>query len=121
VVNSITVTGTNTALSTTQFLYHVGRTTSLPTGGTSLTAQQVASSYPVTNTVVLSAPTATASSGDLWTAQGEPLITAVGQFLPVVATYQANIVLAPGESLLVRADANGASWKHSVVFSWSAQ
>lgn len=125
-VRRIVITSAAVAAATVKFAYRIGRVSgSLPSGGTTLTAQKHATADATAVGVVISGPTATAATGDLWTAAGGALTTVAGQYVsvPLIAFAEGNpeddIVLAPNEALVVRADANDADLSHVVSVVWA--
>lgn len=129
IVKRVLVQGVVNAASTTPFLYHLKRTTALPTGGTTLTAQKRLTSDADPTAVVRQIPTVTGATGNIWV--GSPGVVLSGGLLggPVsVPITLAEIVktdleddspmLAPGEAFLVSVDANTSSWNHYVILYW---
>lgn len=113
----------STTASTTKFLYSVTRTTALPSAGTALTSQKHATADGTAKAIVRTAPTATAATGPLWSigpGVGNANDPASGLQLPVFAEGKESddLLLAPGEALLVAAAANTTAWAHSVDVSW---
>jgi hypothetical protein len=124
-VKRIEVQGPTVTVSLTlKFLYLVGRTTGLPTVGTTLTAQKRATADATAVAVVRQGPTATAATGNMWSGTGEQLFTAVGSgnaFQNIAfgeSRESDDVLLAPGEGLLVRAETNNTGYFHSVDVSW---
>lgn len=125
-VRRIMITPAAIAVSNVKFAYRIGRTTgSLPSGGSTLTSQKHATADATAVAVVISAPTASADTGDLWTAAGPNYVTAASAFAPspLIAFAEGNpeddIVLAPNEGLLVRAEGNDTDMSHVVNIAWS--
>lgn len=115
----------STTASATAFLYHVGRTTGIPTGGAAITSQKHATADSAPVGVALSgssAITATAATGDLWTTSPGTGSANAPSVLPLPIFAEGrdddDIILVAGEAILVRADTNTTSWKHSVDISW---
>lgn len=109
--------------STTAFLYTVARTTAIPSAGTALVAQKHQTTDAAAAAIVRTGPTATAATGVLWSVgpgvanANDP---ASGLQMPVFAEARESddLILAPGEAVLVAAAANTTSWRHSVDVSW---
>jgi hypothetical protein len=112
----------STTASATAFLYHVGRTTAIPSAGTALTAQKHQTTDAAPKAIVRTAPTATAATGDLWTTAPGTGSSNSPAMLPVPLFAESresdDLLLAAGEALLVRADTNTTNWRHSVDVSW---
>lgn len=113
------------AAAATPFLVHWGRTTGLPTVGTVLTAQKRLTSDAAPQAIVRQAPTATPAAGDMGVTIPGAFVTAAGWSAPgcddFVPPYEPDtqlVVLAPGEGVVVWADANSTSWFHSVRVMW---
>jgi hypothetical protein len=124
VVHKITVSGVQSVLSALVFSYHLGRTTALPTGGTTLTAQKRNTNSVNATAIVRTGPTATAAAGQIW-AMAPPLIlgitlSGVSPFFhqDALDNLDEALILAPGEGLLVSADGNLTTWSHTVGVWW---
>lgn len=124
-IKRIEIQGPTVTVSLTlKFLYLVGRTTGVPSAGSTLTSQKHATSDSAAVAIVRSGPTATAASGNMWTTTGEQLFTAVGagnafQNVGFAEGRESDdIVLAAGEGLLIRAETNNTGYFHSVDISW---
>ena len=119
------VRGTPSALASVgPFLYHIVRTTGVPTGGSSVTAGQQISSASAPQGVVLTSSTATASGGDFWVGTPGSALSLVGVAPggPVEDPLKdpiIDIALLAGEALMVRTDAASVNWTHWVYFVWS--
>jgi hypothetical protein len=129
----IEIQGTVNAVSTIQFLYRLGRTSSgtMPSGSSQLILQSQkhasADANPsgfvryASGTI---APSCSFALGDAWSSSPGVFQTAAGQFVPYILTFSAgeretsDIVIAPGEGIAIRADPNTTGWKHSVDFFW---
>lgn len=111
------------ALAGSSYLYKVGRTTGMPSAGTTLTVTGFDSLNATSVAVVRSAPTATLSD-TLWSYQQAPAMSAVGDFQPAIGEPSlmdptgADFVLRPGEGILGMADANATGWHHSFALTW---
>lgn len=131
IIKRLTLGGVVNAVSSTAFLYKVGRTTGVPSSGTTLTIQKRDSNDPTASAIVRSGPTATAAGGSIWV--GSPgIVLGTGilgngaaiagtnpYFTTLDSTLEINdIILAPGEGLLFTADANSTSWVHFSTFWW---
>jgi hypothetical protein len=118
------VQGQVAVVSIVLFDYLFGRTAALPTLGTVLTSQKQSSSAPAPVAIVRSAPTAAAAAGNLWSVTAGNNGAAPGPFAPQLLEALSekretdDIVLAAGEALLMRAEANLATWSHQVNFAW---
>jgi len=103
-------------------LVHVGRTTAVPTGGTVLTAQKMATSFGAAVGIIRSIPTATAATGDIDTTMIP--ITENNTTRPVFSwTWQPmyeleEITLAAGEGVLVRVDASDVDLNFNISVLW---
>jgi hypothetical protein len=123
-VNRVEVNGVIDSRFTTAFLYRVERTSALPTGGTTLTAQLRDTSDSAAVGVVREEPTATSAAGSIWV--GSPgVLTKDGLhtngIFQAVATFEERkeIVLAEGEAVVVVAAANSTDWEHWVTIQWN--
>lgn len=122
-VKRMDVDGIASAASTVLYLYRVSRTTGLPSG-TPITVDRRASSEATAVAVVRSVPTATAASGDLHVTSPGTLLTIAGGFAPTTfpifeSSAEVNDeVLAPGEAVMVRCEANAVTWSHYVNIFW---
>lgn len=127
-VKNINAQGAVVALSAAVFSYKASRTTGAPSGGISITAFSKVSSATAT-AVLRSAPTATAAGGALSSVNAGTLLglAASGSFTPaqlgMFDTEETDdaIMLAPGEALLVHAEANSADWTHYVNIEWAEE
>jgi len=122
-LNRVIINGTVTARFTSTFVYRLSRTTGLPTLGTVQTAQLRASSDIAPSGIIRLVPTATAAAGNLWT--GSPgVLTKDGSHhkgtSEAVATFEERkeIILAPGEGILIAADANDSNWSFWANLHW---
>jgi hypothetical protein len=119
------VRGNTTSNSSTAFLYKLRRTSGLPSGGTILSSVNRESSDPAASGIIRSAPTATATGGSLWSAAGGTYSNNAGLSLSnvhqgLMVNFERNeFVLAPGEGLVVTADANTINWTHVVNVAWN--
>ena len=122
-LNRVLVNGTLSDKFTTPFVYRLARTTALPTGGTLQTSQKRDSGDSSAVGVVRLAPTATAAAGSLWT--GCPGVSDKTTFFqsltdPVFTSEEKReIVLAPGEAVVVIANANATTWSHWTNIHWN--
>lgn len=124
-INRVEVSGTIRPWFTAPFLYRFDRTTGLPSGGTSLTAQLRDTSDLSPVGIVRQSPTsATAAAGSLWVGSAG-LMTNLGQstngISKVSATFdeRKEIVLAEGEAVVLVAEANAVTWSHWIVVQWN--
>lgn len=112
--------------STVPFLYHAARTTSMPSGGNTLNVARRSISEPAPVGIARNGPTATAVSGSLWVGCSGVVMTAVGQMQPNVGSAGAlntdsemnEIILQPGDGLVIKADPNTAAWRHYGFVFW---
>ncbi len=124
-VKRIKIQGQCASSSTTHFSYRVSRTTALPSGGTTLTNVKMALGAPTGQGVARQAPTATAATGDLWAGMPGLVITAAGASNPVELVCLddenevSDLMLSPGQAVLVRAEANTTNWRHTVSIHWT--
>lgn len=120
-VDKIEVHGILSVLSLLVFQYKVGRTTALPSGGTTLTAQAGDTAMSPT-AIVKTGSTATLAAGYIWTASPSIMVTGVGQSVAYNAVAYNNpnvpIMLAPGEALLIQVDISLTTWTHYVNIHW---
>ena len=120
-VTHIRVRSVLTVLSTTVYAHKIGRTTAVPTGGSTQTAQkQISSDSSPTAIVRTGGPTASFATGLIMASSPGLAITAAGVFIPTITelTPDHPILLAPGEGLLVGAEANLTTWTHFVSVAW---
>lgn len=121
--------GIATASSASPFLYHIGRATGLPTGGTILTSQKYDSSIGSATGIVRQSPTATASAGSMWVSTpgvilsggllGGPVsMSQVSFIFTPILDFNNALLLVPGEALIITGDANSTSWNHFGSVSW---
>lgn len=103
----------------------MARTTAAPTGGTLLAAAKGLTSDPDPVCVARQAPTATAATGSLWAGLQGLVLTGGLLTAPVSSPAQvgtvfdgAEIILLPGEAILVYAEANTTNWQHLVILEW---
>jgi hypothetical protein len=129
-IKRMSITAILTANTAVAFAFHCARTTGLPTGGTVQTAQKQASACLDPNAIIRQAPAATLAAGRIWTSMpaipvqiGIPATGFAGgpTFHEAIfdAVPEEFIILAPGEGLMVMADANAAVWRHRVRVLWS--
>lgn len=122
-LNRVVVNGTIGDKFTTPFVYSVTRTAGLPTGGTTQTAQLRSTSDAAPIGVIRTAPIATAATGALWT--GSPGLFDKGAFfqslVESVATFEEKkeVIIAPGEAILITAGPNAITWSHWVNLHWN--
>jgi len=123
-INRIAVGGVIASNSTIVFTYDVLRTSGLPTGGTTLSLATIDSSNPAATAVIRQEPTATGTGGLFWTIspglvsnKGSMSTNNFEAFRPM--EEDSEIILAPGEGLLVMANANSTDWYHWVSILWS--
>ena len=123
-ISKIEVNGVIDTKFSTAFLYKVGRTVTLPSGGVILSEQLRKTSDASAVGIVREEPSAVADSGSIWV--GSPgVLTKHGQhsngIFKAVATFNEDkeIVLLSGESIVVIAEANDESWEHWVTFQWN--
>jgi hypothetical protein len=102
----------------------VGRTSAMPTGGTTLSIQEVNNAGPAPVAVCRQSPSASAAAGSMAGVHPGGVITAAGPFLPPLYPILEgeddfdHIALAQGEALLVHVDANDTDDRYSVFVSW---
>lgn len=123
-ITRIDVNGMIAANFSTAFLYSVTRTTAIPSGGTVLTAQKRKTTDSANSAIVRQAPTATEATGSIWV--GSPGLTVAGynsspKYETSFTTENEDfeILLTPGEGLLVNAGVNAVGWRHYVNIRWS--
>lgn len=127
IVKKMTVGGVVNAVATTIFLYRMGRNNTFPTGGTTVTATKRETDDPSPVAIVRSAP-AGSITNTMWSAApgvvlGTLAATAVS-FVPNVLcainsdSDTQDIVLQPGEALILLADTNTTGWRHYVTVGW---
>ena len=122
-LNRIIVNGTIADKFSTPFVYRLSRTTALPTGGTTQTIQKRDSTDTAAVGVIRTAPTVTAAAGSIWT--GSPgladKLTYFQSLTDPVATFEEKkeIVIAPGEAIVIIAEANAIVWSHWVNIHWN--
>lgn len=121
-INKATLKGTTSAQSAILFMYHLGRTTAMPTGGTLASIQKSRSTIEPGQAIVRVAPSATAASGDKWTDSYGPFSTGI---IPLPLSDCINSrgedddeILEPGEALLFWIDANAITFKHWANIRW---
>lgn len=120
-IGRVYITVSSVAATTAHANIHLGRTTALPSGGTTQTIQKDRTADSVASAIVRSAPTATAATGSM-------RITTIGwgganpnspSILELIEAAQPPIILAVGEALLVRTDgANDADYRFTVNWAW---
>jgi hypothetical protein len=126
-LNRIIVNGTLNSVFSTPFIYSLTRTTGLPTGGTIQSSQKRNTLDGAPVGIVRVSPTATAASGTIWTASPGVRAGGVGggSFFQAIkesiATFneQKEIVIAPGEGLLITAGPNSIDWRHWANLHWN--
>lgn len=123
-INRIFVNGVLDSTSSIVFLYKISRTTAVPTSGTILTEANRNLADVAASAIVREGSTATAAAGYFWanspgltTNRGPTNVNNIESFSP--REEEAEIVLAPGEGLLVSAQANATSWTHWVNIFWA--
>lgn len=122
VVTHVRIRSVLTILSLTVFAHKIGRTTALPTGGTTQTAQKQISSDPTASAIIRTAsPTASFATGLIMAGPPGLSITAAGTFIPTMTelTPDHPIMLAPGEALLIGTEANLTTWTHFISIAWT--
>lgn len=122
-IKRVVVSVVSNAAATTKYQYTLGRTTAVPTGGTILGIQKKRTSFATAQAITRQAPTATAVAGSIWTSAGMVSAansTVLPQLLEAVNPQEEidDIVLAPGEGLLVAATGNDTDITHSVSMTW---
>lgn len=123
-VRRITISGMATASVAVNYQYLLGRTTAVPTGGTTLTAQKRQTADAAAAAIVRQAPTATAAAGSIWAGSG--FLSSASATIPAgqlsawdsVGNENDDIVLAAGEGLLVSAGGNATNARHSIALVW---
>jgi hypothetical protein len=117
-IKRILISSAATSAASVKFLYRIGRTTAIPTGGTVLTDQKKATSNPAAQGIARLVPTATAATGNMDAVFGPVLQNAasIGFTGYIFQSYSPadDIVLEPGEGLLVYADGNDVDLSHVV-------
>lgn len=122
-ITQIDVNGSVSAVSSVSFLYNITRTSSLPSSGTILSSQKRKTTDTSPSAIIRENPTATASSGSIWS--GFPGFAVTGfesrsknniAFCATDEDYE--ILLLPGEGLLVNVGSNSIDWKHFVNIRW---
>lgn len=106
-------------------LYQLTRTTAVPTGGTTQTAQKRRTTDATPQAIVRTGPTATAASGLLWAGspgfpqQGNRSGTAPIQIEALRGLHEDDdITLAAGEAILFLVTTNDTNWQHLAMVSW---
>lgn len=123
-VRRIKVSASATAAAIVNFQIRLGRTTAVPTGGTTQTAQQRATADAAAVGIIRSGPTATAATGNLWAAAGPSFQNNPTVYASEISAWDSqsleeeDIVLAAGEGLLLFAEANDVDFNLTVSFSW---
>lgn len=121
IIKRLAVDGVANATATVVFLYRVGRTNGLPSGGTTQSAQKSQSNNPSPVAVIRSSPSGSLAAGSMWVYSPGVVATLVGSIVPnidhaVDSELEVNdVVLFPGEGLIIKADANTTAWSH---FGW---
>lgn len=123
IVRKMGVGGTVAAVTTALFVYRMGRNNVFPTGGTPITATKRSSSISAPVAIVRSAPAGSVTN-NMWTSSPGTYVTAVGHM--AATTYMAidslddegDILLAPGEALIMIADSNDTDWRHYGFVRW---
>lgn len=108
------------------YQYVVGRASSsgAPTAGTVITQQKRQTADALSIAVVRSSPTTTMATGQMWADNPGTIMTGVGQLTQAPLIFGAegreddDVILTPGEALLIVAEANATTLKHSVDLSW---
>lgn len=123
-INRIFVNGVLSGVSSVQFLYKISRTTALPTGGVVLNAASRNTSNPSATAVIRETPTATAAAGEFWVNSPGLSTLRFAMNTNNIETFNpreedAEIVLNPGEALLILTEANSTSWSHWVNILWT--
>jgi len=122
-INKITINGTVDSRFTTAFLYRISRTTGLPSGGTTQTPQLRNSNDTSPTGIIRTSAIVTSATGNLWT--GSPgIMTKDGSHnvrLEAIAAFEEKkeIVLIPGEGVVISADPNSSSWRHWINLHWN--
>lgn len=123
-VTRVVVNGVLTVASLTAAVYRVGRTTGEPASGSTQTPTKQLTSQDDPQAVIRTGPTAT-MGGLIWSSSpGVILALGAGAFPITMEQTESPIggplvVLAPGEGLLVAADANLTTWTHYVSMTWT--
>lgn len=121
-VTNIKIHSALSILSTSIFAHKVGRSTAVPTGGSTQTAQKQMSSDPTpTGIIRTSSPTATFTTGLIMSGTPGIALTAAGIFIPRVTEINKDhpILLAPNEGLIIGVEANLITWTHFVSIAWA--
>lgn len=123
IVKRVVVSATVAAVAAVNFLYRLGRHNTFPSGGTTITATKRLSSDPNPVAIVRSSP-AGSITNNMWTGSPGTLITAVSHMQPMpqfaIDTDNDNgdVVLQPGEALIMVADSNDTDWRHFGHIRW---
>lgn len=123
-LNKVIINGTVSSTFSTPFVYTLTRAAALPTGGTIQTAQLRSTTDASPVGVIRTLPSATAAVGSIWT--GSPgVISNKGAFFQTLteatATFEERkeIVIAPGQAVVVTAGVNSTDWSHWVNLHWN--
>lgn len=124
IVRRMGVNGVAAAVATALFVYRMGRASVFPSGGITQPATKRLSSQPSPVAIVRASP-AGGVSDNMWTGSPGTLITAVGhvtshplQLALDAVDDEGDVVLAPGEALIMIADANDTDWRHFGSVRW---
>lgn len=119
----VIVNGVLAGTSTTPFLYRISRTDTFPSNGTLITPQKRNTSLADVEGEVRQVPDVTKASGNIWV--GSPGTSSAGGVFntslqePVQTIFERdNVILLPGEAIVVIADGNSSIWAHWVNFQW---
>lgn len=123
IVRKMGVGGTVAAVAAALFVYRMGRSNTFPSGGSIITATKKQTSSPNPVAIVRSAPAGSVTN-NMWVSSPGTLITAAGR--GIAMTYMAidafddegDVVLAPGEALIMIADNNDTDWRHYGFIRW---
>ena len=123
IVKRLGVTAVVVAVAATNFLYRLGRHNGFPTNGTTITATKRLTSDPDPVAIVRQSPGGSITN-NMWVGSPGSVITAVGhmQPFPLCAIDTNNdigdVILHPGEALIMLADANDTDWRHFSHVLW---
>lgn len=122
-LSGISVGGVAVSNFTTPFLYYVTRTIGLPTDGIVLVSQKRSTSDAPPEGIVKTSPVVVSDLGALWV--GSPGQVSVGisninVFESLNSDLEKNeIVIAPGEAILIWAEENSNDWTHWINLRWN--
>lgn len=121
-ITNIRIHSALSILSTSVFSHKIGRSTAVPSGGSTQTAQkQLSSDSSPTAIIRTNSPTATFATGLIMSGTPGIAITAAGIFIPRVTeiTNDHPILLVPNEGLIVGVEVNLITWTHFVSIAWT--